>query len=202
MCALAYAVMLISKFIPEVAGFLQLDFKDVIIVTGGFILGPVYAVIISIIVPLIEMLTVSNTGAIGMLMNVVATISFCYTASYVYYKFHSFKGAVAGLVAGTLMLTAVMLLWNRYLTPIYMKVPKEVVIAMLPTVFLPFNLVKGLINSAFALILYRPLIKTLSKAKLIESNSANKSSRAFLPSVVLGLIVLAACIPALLYILK
>ena len=39
LCALAYIAMLVSKFIPEVAGFLQFDLKDVIIVIGGFILG-------------------------------------------------------------------------------------------------------------------------------------------------------------------
>ncbi len=201
LCAISYIVMLLSKLIPEVAGFLQLDLKDVIIVTGGFILGPVYSIMISVVVSVIEMITVSNTGAIGMLMNIISTIAFCCTASLVYYKFRSFKGAVAGLIVGTLMLTLVMILWNCYITPIYMKVPREVVVSMLPTVFLPFNLLKGFINSALTLILYRPLIKTLSKAGLIKSSSAKKSPRAFLPSVILGLIVLAACIPLLLYLL-
>ena len=62
LCALAYILMLVSKLIPEVAGFLQFDLKDIIIVMGGFILGPAYALIISVVVALIEMITVSNTG--------------------------------------------------------------------------------------------------------------------------------------------
>ncbi len=202
LCAAAYIVMLLSKLIPEVSGFLQLDLKDVIIVTGGFVLGPVYSILISVVVSLTEMLTVSDTGVIGMLMNVISTIAFCCTASLIYQKFRSFRGAIAGLILGTLMLTVVMLLWNCYITPIYMKVPRNVVVAMLPTVFLPFNLVKGFINSGLTMILYRPLTKTLWRAGLVKSNSAQKSSRAFLPSVILGVIVLASCIPVLLYLLK
>jgi len=158
LCAMAYIVMLVSKLIPDVAGFLQMDFKDVIIVTGGFVLGPVYAFIISVVVSVLEMLTVSNTGPIGLIMNIVSTASFCCTAAFVYKVKRTYKGAVLSLLTGTVVLTAVMILWNYYITPLYMKVPVDVVASMLVPVFLPFNAVKGLINSGLVLMLYRPLV--------------------------------------------
>lgn len=201
LCALAYMVMLVSKLIPEVAGFLQLDLKDVMIVVGGFILGPVYSVVISVVVALIEMITVSNTGPIGMVMNIISTVAFCYTASFIYSKNRTFGGAIFGLVAGTAMLTVTMLLWNYYITPIYMKVPRETVAAMLPTVFLPFNLVKGFINSALTLILYRPLVKSLTKAGLIRSYTASHHGKFLSASFIIGFAVLAVCIPVLLYLM-
>ena len=73
-CAVAYVVMLLSKLIPiNVAGFLNFDLKDVIIAICGLISGPLPALIVSVIVSFFEMITVSATGPIGLLMNVLAT---------------------------------------------------------------------------------------------------------------------------------
>ena len=95
--AVAYVVMVLSKSLPSVNGFLDFDFKDVIICISGFIYGPLSAAIISIVVALIEMFTISHTGPIGLIMNILATCSFCCTATYVYKKHHTMKGAVLGL---------------------------------------------------------------------------------------------------------
>ncbi|MDE6898921.1 MAG: ECF transporter S component, partial [Lawsonibacter sp.] len=98
--AVAYIVMLVSKLMPSVM-FLDFDFKDVVICIGGFTFGPLAAALIAILVPFIEMITVSHTGPIGFVMNVLATASFCCTASYVYKKKHTKAGAVLGLGLGT-----------------------------------------------------------------------------------------------------
>ena len=127
---------------------------------------PLSAAVISIVVALVEMFTVSDTGPIGLVMNVLATCSFCCTASFVYKKLRTRKGAVIGLTAGTLALTAVMLLWNYLITPLYMGIPRETVAGMLPTVFLPFDLVKGGLNMALILVLYKPVVTALRKARL------------------------------------
>jgi len=191
--------MLVSKLIPEVAGFLQLDLKDTVIVMGGFILGPAYALIISVVVALVEMVTVSNTGFIGLIMNIISTVAFCCTAALIYNGHRTFKGAVGGLVAGAFVLTVVMLLWNVFITPLYMEVPREVVIKMLPSVFLPFNLVKGFINTALALVLYRPLVKALARAGL--ANYAKNNRKKSYISLATGLAILAVSIPVFLYLL-
>jgi len=176
--AIAYVVMLLSKMLPQINGFLQMDLKDTVICIGGFIFGPMAAAILSILVPVLEMFFASDTGPIGMLMNVLATASFCCTASYIYKKNHTRKGAVLGLALGVIVLTAVMVLWNYLITPIYQGVPREVVAAMLPTVFLPFNLVKGGLNMAVILLLYKPVVTALRKAHLVpESKSAQAPAK-------------------------
>jgi len=175
--AMAYVVMLLSKALPQVSGFLQMDLKDTVICIGGFVFGPLSAAIISIVVAVVEMFTYSDTGIIGCIMNVLATVSFCCTASFVYKRIHTRKGAVIGLALGVVSLTAVMLLWNYLITPIYMKIPRDVVVSMLPTVFLPFNLVKGGLNMAIILLLYKPVVTALRKARLLpESRSTAQSS--------------------------
>lgn len=172
LAAIAYVVMLLSKMLPQVSGFLQMDLKDTVICIGAFLFGPLSAAVISIVVAVVEMFTVSDTGPIGCIMNVLATCAFCCTAAFVYKKFHTRKGAVIGLALGTVCLTVVMLLWNYLITPIYMEMDRAVVAAMLPTVFLPFNLVKGGLNMALILLLYKPVVTALRKARLVPESHA------------------------------
>lgn len=178
LAAVAYVVMLLSKALPQVNGFLQMDLKDTIICIGGFIFGPLAAAIISIVVAVIEMFTYSDTGIIGCIMNILATASFCCTASFLYKRLHTRKGAVISLAIAVVVLTAVMLLWNYLITPIYQKIPREVVAAMLPTVFLPFNLVKGGLNMAMILLLYKPVVTALRKARLAPESRKSSADGA------------------------
>lgn len=178
--AIAYIVMLMSKMMPSVYGFLDFDFKDVVICISGFTFGPMSAAIISIVVALIEMISISTTGPWGFLMNALATCSFCCTASFVYKKMHTKKGAVLGLSLGVVCLVAVMLLWNYLITPIYQGMPREAIVELLLPVFLPFNLAKGGMNMAATLLLYAPVVTALRKAGVVppSQNSQGKKINA------------------------
>ena len=177
LAALAFLVMLVGR-IPMVAAapFLKYDPKDVIIIIGGFIFGPFAAFMISLVVSIIEMLTVSETGPIGAIMNLLSTCSFACLASVIYKKKHSIKGAVIGLVSGIALMVVVMLAWNYLLTPIYMGYPREAVAAMLLPVFLPFNLIKGGLNAGITLLIYKPVVMTLRKAGLAPKSTAAAST--------------------------
>ena len=118
LCAISYVVMVMGR-IPIVL-FLKYDPKDVIITLGGLIWGPMSACIVSVIVSFIEMFTVSETGILGCLMNIVSSCSFACTASAIYKKKHTLSGAVIGLGVGSVAMVAVMLLCNYLITPLYM----------------------------------------------------------------------------------
>ena len=172
---IAYIVMLLSKTMPSVM-FLDFDFKDVIICIGGFTFGPFTAAIISILVAFIEMITISTTGPIGFIMNALATCTcaFCCTASFLYKKMHTKKGAVIGLACGVVCLVAVMLLWNYLVTPIYQGMPREAVADLLLPVFFPFNLAKGGMNMAATLLLYPPVVGALRRAGLVPQSQSGQ----------------------------
>ena len=188
--AIAYVVMLLSKLLPSVNGFLDFDFKDVIICIGGFTFGPVAAAAVSIVVAFVEMVTISHTGPIGFVMNVLATCSFCCTASFVYKRRHTMRGAILGLGLGVLMLTGVMLLWNYLITPLYMGYPREAVAELLLPAFLPFNLLKSGLNSGITFLLYKPVVSSLRKSGLIDAPSGPAARRP------VGLLLLAAVLVA------
>lgn len=198
LAAIAYAVTFVTHFlIPPIAGFLSYDPKDVIIVIGGFIFGPLSAFLIAVVVSLIEMVTISATGPIGCIMNILATCCFACVASFIYKRKHTLKGAVGGLVLGSLATTAFMLLWNFLMTPIYMGVPRAAVVDMLVPVLLPFNLSKCALNGAITMLIYKPVVTALRKAHLIAPSSGSKASSKMglhLGLMLLSLLILVTCI--------
>ena len=177
--AVSFVAVLISKVIPNVAGFLSYEPKDAVIVIAGLLYGPLTSALISVIVSFIEMITISATGPYGFLMNVVSTCAFAVPAAWYYQKHRTQKGAVIGLILGVLVMAAAMLLWNYIITPFYMGVPRETVAGMLMTVFLPFNLVKGGINAGLTLLLYKPIVNALRKAHLAEPSKSGSQKGTF-----------------------
>lgn len=192
LCAIAYVVMVIGR-VPVIL-FLKYDPKDVIITLGGLIWGPGMSCIVSAVVSLIEMFTVSDTGIIGCIMNFISTCSFACTAAFIYKKKRTLAGAVIGLVAGSITMVLVMLLWNYLITPLYMDTTREAVAAMLPTVFLPFNLLKAGLNAAFTFLLYRPVVTGLRKAGLVEASTGSKSKKMPWGLVFVAVMIIITCV--------
>lgn len=194
-CALAYAIMLLSKLIPNVEGFLSLDFKDVIIAIASLLFGPIQGVIISIVVSFFEMITVSTTGPIGFLMNILSTCAFVVPMSVIYKRKKRFSAAIIGAVTGIVCMTLTMLLWNWLITPLYMGVTREVVTGLLFKVFLPFNLIKGALNAAATLLLYKPIVSALRRASLLPPSTGAAPKRKLSIGVTLvSLFVLASLV--------
>lgn len=153
------------------APFLTYDPKDVPMIIGGFLFGPFAAFLISLVVSFVEMITISDTSVIGFVMNVLSTCAFACPAAFIYKKRHTLRGALAGLSVGVVLMTIAMLLWNYLITPLYMGVPRSAVAAMLPTVFLPFNLIKGGVNAALTMLLYKPVVRALRHAHLAPDST-------------------------------
>ncbi len=192
LCAFAYVIVCFVR-IPVVL-FLKFEPKDVVIAIGGFLYGPFSALLMSIVVSFLEMITISDTGWIGFAMNVLSTATFACTAAYIYKKNHTLSGAVLGLAAGVVLMVAVMLAWNYILTPLYMEgTSRAQVAAMLVPIFLPFNLIKGGLNAAITVLLYRPLVQSLRRAGLFpKSHHAGKQN--MLAFYLLAALLLTACI--------
>ncbi len=207
--ALAFVVALVCNIIPPIAGFLSLDAKDAVIAIASFIYGPVSAVLISLIAALIEFFTFSTTGWYGLIMNFASSAVFSLTAALIYSKFRNLNGALGAFFSAVIATTAVMLLLNRFVTPFYLQyigmsadAAEGMVIELLPKVLLPFNFAKSLLNSAIAMLLYKPLSLALKKAGILKGKgqggmSFNKSSVVI---IVVGTLALAVSVALLLII--
>ena len=187
LAAIAYMIMALVR-IPVVL-FLKYEPKDVVITIGGFLLGPMASFVISLLVSLIEMVTVSDTGPIGCLMNLLSTCSFACVAAFIYKKQHTLKGAIAGLAAGSVFMVGLMLLWNWLISPLYMGVERSAVEALLLPAFLPFNLLKAGLNSGLTLFLYKPVVTALRKTKLVETGNSTGTSKVGIYLFAAGLLI-------------
>ena len=167
--ALAYVSVVVIR-IPNVGGFLTMDFKDVIITVGGMFFGPIAAIILSLIVPFIEFLTISGTGPYGLIMNVLSSMTFSVVASIIYKYKKSLLGAVMGLLSAVAAMAAVMMIANLLITPYYTGMSQEAVAAMIPKLLLPVNLTKAILNASLTMMLYKPLTTVLKKTNLAPKN--------------------------------
>ena len=200
LCAAAYiAVFFIRIPIMPAVPFLKYEPKDIIIVMSGFIYGPFSAFTVSALVSVLEFITISDTGVIGLVMNILSSCSFACVAAGIYKAKHTLKGAITGLVCGVVAMCAVMLLWNYLITPLYMKIPREVIAGMLLPAFLPFNLIKGILNGALTLLLYKPVVKALRKTGNIPSTGEETGS---LAGMVIGGVFLIVTVMALILVFK
>ena len=196
--ALAFGVTMATASF-KVAGFLSLDFKDVFISIVALLYGPFYGIISVLSVALIEFVTISSTGLYGLVMNILSSGTFALVTGFVYKYKRNFSGAIISAVACVISVTSIMLLANIFITPLYFQMPREAVIDMLPTVLLPFNLCKALLNSALMLLLYKPITQALKKSKLIPAG--NTSSYKFgIRSALLTVISIVIIVLAILFV--
>ena len=191
-CALAVATTFVMHFKVM---FLTFDVKDAIIAIAGLLFGPLYSVVISLIVSLIEFISRGETGPWGLLMDFLSTALFSTVCALIYKYKKNIKGAIIGLILASVSMTAFMLLFNLFIVPLYTpNYTTASVAVMIPTLFLPFNLTKAILNSAIVLILYKPISRAMKATKVIPSSdsgldSDRKSSKKFTSkdAIILGI---------------
>ena len=170
LCALAYVVMAVGR-VPVVL-FFEVRSEGRGHHPRRPDLGPMTACLVSVLVSVLEMFTVSDTGILGCIMNILSTCAFACTASAIYRKKRTLAGAVAGLAAGCAVMVSAMLLWNYLITPaLYGIPPGGGCGAAAPRLSPPFNLLKSGLNSGITFLLYKPVVSSLRKSGLIDAPS-------------------------------
>ena len=193
--ALAYVI----HFVHIPVAFLNLDFKDVVMTIAGMYFGPSAAAVLAFLVPILEYPT-SETGPYGLIMNILSSGAFVIVASVIYKFKKTLSGAIIALCSATLSMVAVMMLANLFVTPYYMHVTQADVVGLIPTLLLPFNAVKAVLNAALTLCLYKPISKVLKKSgfgrkesvQIDEENKNSATLRSVLVWTIGGAIAIAA----------
>lgn len=165
-CALAFLTTLLP--VPKVNGFLSFDIKDTVITLAGLLLGPSVAVTLSLAVPLLEMATVGSTLFWGLLMDILSSLAFSLTASFLYKSSKTLGGALLSLTTAVAIQVATMMVANIIITPLYTGAPRSAVLAMLIPVLLPFNALKSIFNASLVMALYKPTAEALRHAGLLS----------------------------------
>ncbi len=197
LAAISFTIAAVVR-IPVVL-FLKYEPKDVVITIGAFLFGPMSALIVSVVVSFLEMITISTTGPIGFVMNVLSTCSFCCMAAWIYKKKRTMGGAILGLTLGSLLMIAAMILWNWLITPLYMNKPRNEIQALLIPAFLPFNALKAGLNSALVLGLYKPVVTALRKIHLVAPRDEHPAASKLGVYLLSGILLITCVILVLVF---
>ena len=165
--ALAAILMLfeipLTFIVPE---FIKLDFSELPVVLGAFMMGPVEGIFIATVKVLLKLVIKPTSSAyIGELANWIYSVSYIIPAALVYRFKKGKSGAAVSLAVGTVVTSVVAVVSNTFfIFPAYVKLygmPMNVIVGMGTAInshitslgtmmlfsILPFNLIKyGLVS--------------------------------------------------------
>ncbi|MFV0380480.1 MAG: ECF transporter S component [Anaerorhabdus sp.] len=178
---IAFVLMIFEFPLPIAPSFYKMDFSEVAVLIGGFALGPLAAVSIESLKILFNVLyNGSTTGYVGEIANLLIGIALVVPASYYYFKLNkTFKGAVYGLILGSISMVIIGGLLNYFIIlPMYSNYgfPIEQIVLLGQNIFpyikdsltfvlfatSPFNALKAVMVSIVTIIMYKrvsPLLK-------------------------------------------
>ncbi|WP_281164977.1 ECF transporter S component [Liquorilactobacillus sicerae] len=162
LAAISYLLMFLSFAVIPIVPYMKVDFSDLPVLLGMFLLGPFggieIALIRSVLYFLISGPSISNL--IGVSTSFLATLAFCLPMYQIVQSEHFLKGkkVLLSIVVATLSLTFFLSLGNwLIITPLYMSVLGMKLSLPLNQLILfgviPFNLIKGVsLSIAFWLV--------------------------------------------------
>lgn len=155
--AIAFTFMYLDFPIPPFPAWLQYDPGEIPALIAGFALGPAAGIAVELVKGLLISLLRGGElgGPFGIFMNLLAGITLVAVAGSYYRVEHTKAGALRGLALGVAAMTAMMILANVALTPVFFGLPRAQVIALVLPALLPFNLLKGVISSLLTFYVYK-----------------------------------------------
>jgi len=167
LAAIAVGLMFLEFPIFSAYPWLKMDFADVPALIGGFALGPVAGVLIEFIKIVFSfILKNSGTGGIGELANLTLGVALVLPAALIYMSRKSKKRAVAGLCAGSVLMTVLAPVLNYFvLIPLFIQfLPQGFDVGLyLVAGAIPLTAIKAVAQSILVILLYKRLSGILHK---------------------------------------
>ncbi len=165
--AISYLVSFLEIPLFPAANFLELDFGNVFILLIGFLLGPVEGVIVCVLKEGLRAISGSGSGGVGELANILVTSAYILFPTVLYRYKKGIKAVALSLGVACVIGTLVALPVNRFINfPLYMGAGASQAFASLWGYILAFNLIKTLLVSVLAVILYKRLSYLFKKMKI------------------------------------
>lgn len=143
--------------------FLEYDPADIPILIATFAFGPLYGLLITAVVAVLQGLTVSSaSGLYGIIMHFIATGTYVLVAGFIYARRKTRKTAVISLACGIPAMAAIMIPANLIVTPYFMNVPVSLVQQLMVYIIL-FNLIKAGINAVVTFVVYKAVSPLLHR---------------------------------------
>lgn len=163
LCAIGVLLSFIEfPLIPGVS-WLKYDASAMPAMVCGFAFGAGGGLAVGIVGAIIHGLLMADFS--GAVMNILVVIGFVVPAALVYKHGRTLPRAIIGLVASVICAIIMAIVGNLIITPAYLGVPMEAVVAMILPILVPFNLLKGIINAALTLAVYKSISNLITPRK-------------------------------------
>lgn len=177
------AILMFFKFpLPFMPPFMDFDLCGVPEMIGGFTLGPTAAIFIIAIKLILKLLLMGTTTmGVGELSNFILSCAFVLPAIFIYHRNKTKKGAMIGLITGTIIVSITAVFTNLLMIiPFYGKMlglEFSVIINMCQAVnsnvkdgltlaifgIIPFNLIKNGAVSIVTMLLYKKISRIIKQ---------------------------------------
>lgn len=155
LAALSFVLMRFTEFplIPA-APFLKTDLGDIPLLVGVVYLGPWYGVAIAFVKNLLFLASGGGSGGLlGSTVNFIALSSFAIVLGSIVKRTINLKRLLLGFTAGTVVMTLVMIPVNFWAVPLFLPgITRPALISYLFKVNLPFNLIKGALDTIITVV--------------------------------------------------
>ncbi len=177
--AVAVVLMMLEFSIPFlIPDFVKMDFSELPALLATFSLGPVYGIMVCFIKNAVHA-PFTTTACVGELCNFLLGCCFMLPAGLLYQRKKSRKNALVGALVGALVMAMFSVPINYFVSyPFYTTfLPLDAIIgmyqALIPSVNgllaclivfnAPFTLLKGILTTVLAFLIYKPLSPLLHK---------------------------------------
>lgn len=163
MCAIGVLLSFVEfPLLPGVT-WLKYDSSAMPAMVCGFAFGPAAGLAVGIVGAVIHGILMADFS--GAIMNILVVTGFILPAALVYRRSRTFKSGVVGLVLSAITATVMAILGNLVITPMWLGVPLDAVVAMILPILTPFNLIKAGINAVLTLIVYKSISNLITPKK-------------------------------------
>lgn len=174
LCAIGVLLSLVELPLLPGVPWLKYDASAMPAIVSGFAYGPAAGACVGMVGAVIHGLLFADAS--GAVMNILVVVAIVVPASAIFQRHPSFASQILGLVVGCLAMVAAAILGNLVITPAWLGVPLDAVIAMILPILLPFNVLKAALNAVLSVIVF----KAVSRMMDLENGSqkASRTSRA------------------------
>lgn len=184
LAAVGAILMFFEVPLPFAPSFYEIDFSEVPVMIGTFAIGPWAGAVIELVKIMLKLaLKGTVTMGVGDVANILIGCSLCIPAGLIYRKIHTRKGALIGMVTGTVVMTVAGCVMNAFvLLPSYaalFEMPMSALIEMGTAInssitgltsfvilaVAPFNLLKGVLVSIIVFLIYKRLEPILKSSR-------------------------------------
>ena len=163
MCAIGVLLSFVEfPLLPGVT-WLKYDASAMPAMVCGFAFGPAAGLAVGVVGAVIHGILMADFS--GAVMNIRVVAGFILPAALVYRRSRTFKSGVVGLVLSAITATVMAILGNLVITPMWLGVPLDAVVAMILPILTPFNLIKAGINAVLTLIVYKSISNLITPKK-------------------------------------